>query len=111
MFLLVTGLVAVSVGPYVVGYARREHLGPVTLTATPVFAVVMLLVPAAGSVPTFLWGWELMAGASLLLVATYHTRPRVRAAALTYAVMTQLGFAAILLGLMVASARGGTEGV
>jgi formate hydrogenlyase subunit 3/multisubunit Na+/H+ antiporter MnhD subunit len=108
VFLLVTGLVTVSVAPYVIGYARREHLRGITLATIPVFAAALLLVPAAGSAPTFLWAWELMAAASLLLVATEHTRPGVRSAALTYAVMTQLGFAAILLGLTVAAAAAGT---
>jgi formate hydrogenlyase subunit 3/multisubunit Na+/H+ antiporter MnhD subunit len=109
VFLLVTGLVAVSVGPYVVGYARREHLRPVTVTAIPVFVAAMLTVAAAGSVSTLLWGWELMAATSLLLVATHHTRTQVRAAAVTYAVMTQLGFAAILLGLVLAATAAGED--
>jgi hydrogenase-4 component B len=42
-------------------------------------------------------------------VLAEHTRPEVRAAALVYAVMTQLGFAAILVGLMVLSAAGGAD--
>ena len=42
-----------------------------------------------------------------MLVLTEHTRAAVRSAALVYAVMTQLGFAAILVGLMVLSAAGG----
>src|SRR5258705_427423 len=69
----------------------------------------MLLVPAAGSVTTFLLAWELMAIASLVLVLTEHRRPAVRAAAIFYAVMTQLGFATILLGLMVLAASGGSD--
>jgi len=71
------------------------------------FVAAMLLVPAAGSVTTFLLAWELMAVASLVLVLAGHTRAQVRPAALVYAVMTQLGFAAILVGLMVLSAAGG----
>jgi hypothetical protein len=69
----------------------------------------MLLVPAAGSVTTFLLAWELMAIASLVLVLAEHTRPEVRSAGLFYAVMTQLGFVAILIGLMVLSAAGGAN--
>jgi hydrogenase-4 component B len=69
----------------------------------------MLLVPAAGSVTTFLLAWELMAIASLVLVLAEHTRPEVRSAGLFYAVMTQLGFVAILIGLMVLSAVGGAD--
>ena len=73
------------------------------------FVAAMLLVPAAGSVTTFLLAWELMAIASLVLVLAEHTRPEVRSAGLLYAVMTQLGFVAILIGLMVLSAAGGAD--
>ncbi|MGZ4525682.1 MAG: proton-conducting transporter transmembrane domain-containing protein [Mycobacterium sp.] len=108
-FMALTGAVAVVVGLYAIGYARREHLGPVTLAVLPAFVAGMLLVPAAGSVTTFLLAWELMAVASLVLVLAHHTRPQVRSAALVYAVMTQLGFVAILVGLMVLSAAGGAD--
>jgi hydrogenase-4 component B len=108
-FMTLTGAVAVVVGPYAIGYARREHLGGVALAVLPLFVAAMLLVPAAGSVTTFLLAWELMAVASLVLVLAEHTRPQVRSAALVYAVMTQLGFVAILVGLMVLSAAGGAD--
>lgn len=108
-FMTVTGAVAVAVGLYVVGYARGGHLGWVSLAVLPMFVAAMLLVPAAGSVTTFLLAWELMAVASLVLVLAEHTRAQVRAAALVYAVMTQLGFVAILVGLMVLSAAGGAD--
>ena len=104
-----TGAVAVAVGVYSIGYARREHLGRVPLAVLPLFVAAMLLVPAAGSVTTFLLAWELMAIASLVLVLTEHTRPEVRSAGLFYAVMTQLGFVAILIGLLVLSAAGGAD--
>ena len=74
-FMALTGAVAVAVGVYSIGYARREHLGRVPLAVLPVFVAAMLLVPAAGSVTTFLLAWELMAIASLVLVLTEHTRP------------------------------------
>lgn len=108
-FMALTGAVAVMVGPYLIGYARREHLGTVPLAVVPVFVAAMLVVPAAGSATTFLLAWESMAIASLVLVLAHHGRPEVRSAALVYAVMTQLGFAAILVGLMVLSAAGGAD--
>jgi hydrogenase-4 component B len=73
----------------------------VALVVMPLFVTAMLLVPAAGSVPTFLLMWELMALGSVLLVLTEHRRPEVRAAGVFYAAMTQLGFAAILVALMM----------
>jgi hydrogenase-4 component B len=108
-FMALTGAVAVPVGVYAIGYARREHLGSVALAVLPLFVAAMLLVPAAASVSTFLLAWELMAAASLILVAAQHTRVEVRSAAVFYAVMTQLGFVAILLGLMLLSAAGGAD--
>ena len=105
-----TGAVAVAVGVYSIGYARREHWGAVPLAVQPLFVAAMLLVPAAGSATTFLLGWELMAIASLVLVLTDHRRPEVRSAAVFYAVMTQLCFAAILLAMMLLVASGGAEG-
>lgn len=108
-FMALTGAVAVPVGVYTIGYARREHLGPVPLTVLPLFVAAMLLVPAAGTVGTLLYGWELMAVASLILVLAEHHRAEVRSAALFYAVMTQLGFLLILVGLMLAAATAGSD--
>ena len=79
-FMALTGAVAVAVGLYVIGYARREHLGAVTLAVLPMFVAAMLLVPAAASVTTLLLAWELMAVTSLVLVLAEHTRAQVRAA-------------------------------
>ncbi len=107
-FMGLTGAVGIPVGVYWMGYARRERMGSVALVGVPLFVAAMLLVPAAGSVTTFLLAWELMALASLPLVLTDHTRPVARSAALVYATMTQLGFAVILVGLMVLMAAAGS---
>ena len=108
-FMTISGAVAVAVGIYVIGYARHGQLGRVTLAALPAFIAAMLLVPASGSVTTFLLAWELMAVASLVLVLAEHTRAQVRSAALVYAVMTQLGFVSILVGLMMLAAAGDAD--
>lgn len=108
-FLALTGAVAVPVGLYSIGYGRIEQLGRLPSALLPLFVAAMMLVPAAGSVTTFLLAWELMAIASLVLVVTEHRRTAARAAGVFYAVMTQLGFACILVGLMVASAAGGAD--
>jgi len=109
MFLAATGAVSIAAGIYAVGYARLEHWSRFTLLVFPLFVVAMLLVPAAGSVSTFLLAWELMAAASLALVLSEHKRSAVRSAGAFYAVMTQLGFAAILLALVLLSAAGGGD--
>jgi formate hydrogenlyase subunit 3/multisubunit Na+/H+ antiporter MnhD subunit len=67
------------------------------------FVASMLLVPAAATAVTLLMCWELMALTSLLLVLAEHRRrPEVAEAGRWYAVMTHLGFACILAGLMLA---------
>jgi formate hydrogenlyase subunit 3/multisubunit Na+/H+ antiporter MnhD subunit len=109
LFVAATGAVSFAVGIYTVGYARREHLARFPLAVLPLFVAAMLLVPAAGSVTTFLLAWELMAAGSLVLVLSEHHRAEVRSAGVFYAVMTQLGFAAILLALVVLSAAGGGD--
>jgi formate hydrogenlyase subunit 3/multisubunit Na+/H+ antiporter MnhD subunit len=106
-FMALVGAVAIPVGVYAIGYAH--HLSRVPTLVLPLFVAAMLLVPAAGSVTTFLLAWEMMAVASLVLVLADHMRPEVRSAALVYAVMTQLGFVVILVGLVVLSAAGGAD--
>ena len=107
VFIAATGAVSIAVGIYAIGYAKREHWARFPMVTLPLFVTGMLLVPAAGSVTTFLLAWELMAGASLVLVLTEHRRDAVRSAGAFYAIMTQLGFVAILIALVVLSAAGG----
>jgi hydrogenase-4 component B len=100
MFVAVTGAVAVCAAVYGIGYARHGVDGRVTQATLPLFLGAMLLVPVAASVSTLLVAWELMAVTSLLLVLAEHARrPAVAEAGLWYAVMTHLGFAAIVAGL------------
>src|SRR5574337_434736 len=83
-FMAITGAVAAVVGVYWIGYARRERLGRVPLMVLPAFVGALLLV-------------------------TDHARDQVRSAAVVYAVMTQLGFVTILLGMMMLAASAGTD--
>ncbi|MFF2516556.1 hypothetical protein [Streptomyces sp. NPDC058086] len=78
-----------SVG-YVAGHGAHGLGSRGAQTVLPLFALTLLLVPAAASVSTFLLLWELMALTSLLLVLAEHrARPAVREAAVKCAVMTQ----------------------
>lgn len=118
LFIAVIGAVAVIAGVFTVGYARAAITGhdghgalPVwALAALPLFVTAMIFVPLAASVTTFVALWELMALTSLVLVLADHQRVQVREAGLSYAVMTQLGFAAIVLGLVVFAASSGSDG-
>ena len=107
VFIAATGAVSIAVGIYAIGYAKREHWARFPMVTLPLFVSAMLLVPAAGSVTTFLLAWELMAATSLFLVLSEHRRDAVRSAGAFYAIMTQLGFAAILIALVVLAASGG----
>ena len=107
VFIAATGAVSIAVGIYAIGYAKREHWARFPMVTLPLFVSAMLLVPAAGSVTTFLLAWELMAATSLFLVLSEHRRDAVRSAGTFYAIMTQLGFAAILIALVVLAASGG----
>lgn len=108
LFVAVTGGVAVAAGVYGISYTRSHGLDARGVQAVfPLFVVAMLLVPAAASVGTFLLCWELMALTSLLLVVAEHRRrPEVARAGRWYAVMTHLGFVAVLIGLLVLAAHG-----
>lgn len=108
LFALLIGIVAIPVGIYTAGYARTQHMGRFSLTLLPIFVAAMLLVPAAGSVSTFLFAWELMAVTSLVLVFGDHRRPAVPRAGVFYAVLTHLGFMSILLALVLLAAAAGT---
>jgi len=110
VFVVVTSVVAVAATLYWIGYASHGLSTRTSSAVIPLFVTSMLLVPAAGSVATFLWLWELMALTSLLLVLVDHRRrEEARSAAEWYAVMTHVGAAAILLALLVLSAHAGGQ--
>jgi len=110
VFMAVSGAVATVAAIYGIGYCRpgpggHGLDGRAVQAVLPLFVVSLLLVPAAGSIVTLLVCWELMALTSLLLVVAEHRRrAEVASAGRWYAVMTHLGFVAILIGLLVLAA-------
>jgi len=111
-FIAVTGGVLAAAALFGIGYAGGGHgpSGRGVQAALPVFAAALLLVPAAGSVSTLLVLWELMALASLLLILAEHRgRPAVAEAGWWYAALTQVGFVAILLGVLLYAAHAGGD--
>jgi formate hydrogenlyase subunit 3/multisubunit Na+/H+ antiporter MnhD subunit len=111
LFMAVAGAVVFAVAVYGIGYGTGHGLAWRGVQAVlPVFALTLVLVPAAASVSTFLLLWELMALASLLLVVAEHReRPSVREAGVWYAVMTHLGLVLLLVGLALYAAKAGGE--
>jgi hydrogenase-4 component B len=110
LFVVVTAVVAVATTIYWIGYASHGLASRSASALIPIFITSMLLVPAAGSVSTFMVLWELMALSSLLLVMVdQRQREGVRSAATWYGVLTHVGAAAILLGLVLVSGHVGTQ--
>jgi formate hydrogenlyase subunit 3/multisubunit Na+/H+ antiporter MnhD subunit len=108
VFVVATGLVAVPASIYAIGYCSDGLDGRTTQAVFPVFVWALLMVPVAASVSTFLVFWELMAVSSLVLVVAEHRHNlAVRSAGLWYGAMTQLGFVAILLALLLVASGGG----
>ncbi|GEL17104.1 proton-conducting transporter transmembrane domain-containing protein [Pseudonocardia asaccharolytica] len=106
LFLAVAGAVAAVAAIYGIGYSRHHADGRAPQAVLPLFVLTLLIVPIAASVGTFLVCWELMALTSLLLVLTEHRRrAQVGEAGRWYAIMTHLGFMAILIGLLVFTAQ------
>ncbi|CAG4934645.1 unnamed protein product [Acidithrix sp. C25] len=104
VFLLISGSLGVMVIPHLYGYLRRNHLPTTTVIAIPIFIFTMALVPLANSTPTFFFFWELMALASVPLVAAHPNDQSGRRATFVYLAMTQLGAMAILVALAIISA-------
>jgi formate hydrogenlyase subunit 3/multisubunit Na+/H+ antiporter MnhD subunit len=106
-FVLASSFVGVAACVYNVGYAKGAMTSRSALTMFMVFVLTLLAVPAASSIMSLMFCWELMALSSLLLILTDQAKhAEARSAALWYGVMTQLGAASILLGLLVMTSNG-----
>jgi formate hydrogenlyase subunit 3/multisubunit Na+/H+ antiporter MnhD subunit len=102
LFVAVSAVVAISAMIFRLGYESHALSSRTASCVLPLFVTALILVPAAASVTTFLFVWELMAITSLLLVLVDHRRrSEVAAAAQWYAVMTQFGAAALLVALVL----------
>ncbi|NUQ87285.1 MAG: hydrogenase 4 subunit B, partial [Glycomyces artemisiae] len=109
-FLALCGFATACAAVYGIGYTKGRLEGRAFGAVLPVFAAAMAAVCAAASVTTFLFAWELMALASLILVIAEHrTNPRAARAGAWYAALTHAGFVAILAGLAWLAAAGGSQ--
>lgn len=106
LFVLLVAAVAVPATLHGVGYARHGLDSRTAACVFPLFVTSLLLVPAAGSVTTFMALWELMALSSLVLVLVGHVRQEAtRSAGAWYAALTHAGAASILVALLVLAAH------
>lgn len=110
VFIATTSVVGFAACCYSVGYAEHAQKSRTACSMFPTFLTSLLLIPAAASIGTFMVAWEMMALASMLLLLVEHRqRQETRDAAQWYAVMTHLGAAAILLGLIILGAHAGSQ--
>lgn len=108
-FIMATSFVGIGVCFYNIGYARATLAARTSMALFMIFVLSLIAVPAASSIMSLMFFWELMALSSLLLILTDQSRhPEARGAALWYGAMTQLGAASILLGLLLMTS--GTSG-
>lgn len=108
LFVAMTSFVGIATLVYYVGYAKGELRSRTSLSLLLLFLMSLLTVPAASSVVTLMFSWELMALSSMLLIMVEQRRHvEARTAAQWYGAMTQLGAASILLGLLLLSLKSG----
>ncbi len=110
LFLAVSAGVGICAMVFRLGYSGHGLSSRTASCVLPIFVTTLLLVPAASSVGTFLFLWELMAVTSLLLVLADHRfRPEVQQAGQWYGVMTQFGAACLLLALVLLATHAGSQ--
>ena len=110
VFLGIVAIAAVPASLYGIGYTRAldgQARGRVIHAVFSLFLAGLCLVPAAGNVLTFLFGWELMALASYVLVVS--DTEHGPSAGLWYAVMTHAGFVALLAAFATMAGGGATD--
>ena len=106
-FILASSFVGLAACLYNVGYAKGAMASRSAQSLFMVFVLTLIAVPAASSIMSLMFCWELMALSSLLLILTDQSRHReARSAALWYGAMTQIGAASILMGLLVMTSGG-----
>ena len=111
LFLAIVGGVGVPASIYAIGYLREQDdaRGRILHAAHNLFLAGLCLVPLAGNAFTFLFGWEVMALASYLLVVSDSENPANVTAGVWYAAMTHVGFAALLGAFVILAGDGATD--
>ncbi|HUZ42193.1 MAG TPA: proton-conducting transporter membrane subunit [Acidimicrobiales bacterium] len=110
IFVVLVALVAVPAAIYWIGYAPHGMSARPTAGSFAVFITGLLIVPAAASVATFMFLWEMMALTSLALVLTDQgRREAARSAGVWYGVITHVGAAFILAAFLILAAHSGGQ--
>jgi hydrogenase-4 component B len=110
IFVVLVALVAVPATLYWIGYAPHGMSARPTVSGFALFITVLLMVPAAASVATFMFLWEMMALTSLALVLTDQGRREgARSAGVWYGAITHVGAAFILVAFLILAAHSGGQ--
>jgi hydrogenase-4 component B len=98
LFLGLVGAATVPASIYAIGYTNGERRGGLAYLG---FVAAMCVVPLAANVMTFAIAWELMSLASYFLVLHDRENTESIGAAWVYAVMSQIGLACLLAGMLL----------
>jgi formate hydrogenlyase subunit 3/multisubunit Na+/H+ antiporter MnhD subunit len=112
LFLAVIGFTGLAAALYGQGYLSHldgQPRGRIVHALLNLFLAGMCMVAAAGNVVAFLFGWELMAVTSYLLVVSDPSQEDAPAAGLWYAAMTHAGFLALLAAFLILAQGGPLE--
>jgi formate hydrogenlyase subunit 3/multisubunit Na+/H+ antiporter MnhD subunit len=110
IFIATAAMVAVSACVFLVGYAKDAMCSRTAVALFVLFVLSLLCVPAASSIATLMFFWELMALSSMLLIIVEHRdHAASREAAQWYGAITHVGAASILLGLLLLTLHGGGQ--
>ncbi|MEP7304043.1 MAG: proton-conducting transporter membrane subunit [Acidobacteriota bacterium] len=110
-FLMVLGLIAIPVAVFSTAYFAHAVSGPRTSTVGAAFNLLLgalETVFAADGVIVFLFAWELMTLATVMLVAVGHEDLASRRAAFIYLVMSHVGTGCLIAGFLALSAASGS---
>jgi hydrogenase-4 component B len=105
LFLALVGAATVPASIYAIGYTAGERRGVLAYLG---FVAAMCVVPLAANVMTFVIAWELMSLASYFLVLHDRESRESIGAAWVYAVMSQIGLACLLAGMLLLVATTGS---
>ncbi len=110
LFVVLVTVVAIPATWYWIGYSSHAMSTRAMSCSYALFVTAMLLVPAASSVATFMFLWELMALVSLFLVlCDQGHREAARSAGVWYGVLTHVGAAFILAAFLLLTAHAGSS--
>lgn len=110
IFVVLVTVVAVPATLYWIGYSSHGASARTTACNYAMFVTVLLIVPAAASVATFMFLWEMMALTSLALVLTDQgRRAAARSAGVWYGVITHAGAAFIMAAFLLLASHSGSQ--